>query len=65
MNDSEKTQESPEQSPDFDINKGLCMFGQDKFQRNFMLTFDFDKKMFRKMNLQKKGRVTSFVDQVF
>jgi len=64
LQDNEKINESSEMTSDFDINRGLCMFGQDKFQRNFMLTFDFDKKMFRKMSLQKKGRVTSAFNSV-
>ena len=59
LQENENIQESIELSSDFNINRGLCMFGQDKFQRNFMLTFDFNKKMFRKMGLQNKGRVTS------
>lgn len=56
---SEKNQDKEDLIPNFDINRGLCMFGQDKYQKNFMLTFDFDKKMFRKMTLQKKGKLTS------
>ena len=40
---------------DFDINRALVMFGQDKTQKNFMLSFDFQRKEFVRIKLQKKG----------
>jgi hypothetical protein len=43
----------------FDINRGLVMFGQDKFQKNFMLTYNFGTKSFNPIRLQKKGNLIS------
>ena len=43
----------------FDINRGLVMFGQDKFQKNFMLTYNFQTKSFNPIRLQKKGSLIS------
>lgn len=58
MQNQHKTQETP--SPDeFDINRGLVMFGQDKHQKNFMLTFNFYSRTFNHIRLQKKGSLTS------
>ena len=51
-----KTTLLEELPPDFDINRGLVMFGQDKTQKNFMLTFNFSNKTFNPVRLQKKGR---------
>lgn len=41
----------------FDINRGLVMFGQDRNQKNFMLTFDFHRKIFNPIKLEKKGNL--------
>ena len=48
--------EDEEIPSDFDINRGLVMFGQDKFQKNFMLTFNFNSRSFNSIRLQKKGK---------
>lgn len=51
-----KTSLLEELPSDFDINRGLVMFGQDKSQKNFMLTFNFLNKTFNPVRLQKKGK---------
>lgn len=43
----------------FDINRGLIMFGKNKKNKNFMLTFDFQFKGFRKIKLKSEGELTS------
>ena len=58
LQDSDKLQESP-MPETFDINRGLVMFGQDKHQKNFMLTFNFASRSFNQIRLQKKGKLTS------
>jgi hypothetical protein len=39
----------------FDINRGLVVFGKNKKNKNFMLTFDFSSKEFKKIKLQGQG----------
>lgn len=43
----------------FDINRGLIMFGKNKKNKNFILTFDFQQKCFKKIKLTDKGTLTS------
>jgi hypothetical protein len=40
----------------FDINRGLVVFGKNKKNKNFMLTFDFGSKEFKKIKLRGQGR---------
>ena len=39
----------------FDINRGLVVFGKNKKDKNFMLTFDFGSKEFKKIKLHGQG----------